>query len=216
MIAVVRPALGRLLLASVLGSAGVLMLLRADVPPAARAEAPPAKPAIDFTRQVRPILAENCFACHGPDDKARKAKLRLDTKEGALGHAGAIVPGKPDESELIARVTSKEADQVMPPPKSGKKLTAEQIALLRKWIDAGAPWSEHWAFVPPKRAPLPKVKDVAWSQEPLDRFILARLEAVGLKPSPEADRVALLRRVTFDLTGLPPTPAEVDAFLADR
>src|SRR6478672_2311186 len=96
---------------------------------------------VDFTRQIRPILAENCFACHGPDDKARKAKLRFDTKQGALGHSGAIVPGKAADSELIARVTSKEADQLMPPPKSGKKLTSDQIELLRKWIDAGAPWS---------------------------------------------------------------------------
>jgi hypothetical protein len=194
---------------------GALVLLGAGRPSAVRA-APPAKAAIDFTRQIRPILAENCFACHGPDDKARKAKLRLDTKAGALGHDGLIVPGKADESELIARVTSKEPTEHMPPPKSGKKLTAEQVELLRKWIDAGAPWSEHWAFVAPKLPALPNVKDAAWAKEPIDRFILARLEAEGLKPSPQADRVTLLRRVTFDLTGLPPTPAAVDAFLADR
>src|SRR5437764_3394145 len=114
-----RP--GRFLAAAVLGGLGVLTLLRAPTPPSARAEAP-AKLAIDFTRQIRPILAENCFACHGPDDKSRKAKLRLDTREGALGHDGLVVPGKADDSELIARVTSKEADEVMPPPKTGKKL----------------------------------------------------------------------------------------------
>jgi hypothetical protein len=214
MLASCLPRFGRLLVAFVLGTLGVLALLRTGTPQAARAEAP-AKPAIDFTRQVRPILAENCFACHGPDDKARKAKLRLDTREGALGHDGLIVPGKSGESELIARVTAKEADEVMPPPKTGKKLTADQIALLKKWIDAGAPWSEHWSFVPPRRPRLPKVRDAAWAKEPLDRFILARLEAEGLRPSPQADRITLLRRVTFDLTGLPPTPAEVEAFLND-
>jgi mono/diheme cytochrome c family protein len=206
-----RPPLGRILAACLLGSLGLLTYLRAEPPtPAA------AKPAIDFSRQIRPILAENCFACHGPDDRARKAKLRLDTKQGALGHAGLVVPGKADESELIARITSQEASERMPPAKSGKKLTAAQIDLLRKWVEAGAPWSEHWAFVPPQRAPLPNIKDAAWAREPLDRFILARLESEGLKPSPEADRVTLLRRVTFDLTGLPPTPAEVDAAVADK
>jgi mono/diheme cytochrome c family protein len=215
MIAFSPARFGRFLAACVLGSFGALPLLRAEAPAPPRAAAP-AKPTIDFTRQIRPILAENCFACHGPDDKARKAKLRLDTKEGALGHSGLITSGKADESDLIARVTSKDPDEHMPPPKSGKKLTAEQIELLRKWIDAGAPWSEHWAFVAPKRPALPKVKDAGWAREPLDRFILARLEAEGLKPSPEADRVTLLRRLTFDLTGLPPTAAEVDALLNDK
>jgi hypothetical protein len=215
MIAPLLTRSGRLLAACVGVALGVLALLSAERPPALGAE-PAAKPAIDFTRQIRPILAENCFACHGPDDKARKAKLRLDTKEGALGRAGLIVPGKADESELIVRVTSQEPTEHMPPPKSGKKLTAAQIDLLKKWIGAGAPWSEHWAFVAPKRPALPNIKDAAWAKEPLDRFILARLEAERLRPSPEADRVTLLRRVTFDLTGLPPTPAEVDAFLADR
>jgi mono/diheme cytochrome c family protein len=214
----IRPLLsrtGRFLAASAPVALGLLLLIRWSAPPAARAEAP-AKPAIDFTRQIRPILAENCFACHGPDEKKRRARLRLDTREGALGHSGLIAPGKADESDLIARVTSKDKDEQMPPPKSGKKLTPAQIELLRKWVDEGAPWSEHWAFVPPKRPALPKVKDAVWAREPIDRFILARLEAEGLKPSPEADRVTLIRRVTFDLTGLPPTPAEVDAFVADR
>jgi hypothetical protein len=206
---------GRFLTACVPVTLGVVVLFGIDQRSAVRA-GPPAKAALDFSRQIRPILAENCFACHGPDDKARKAKLRLDTKDGALGHAGLIAPGKADESELIARITSKEPSEQMPPPKSGKKLTPAQVELLRKWIDAGAPWSEHWAFVAPKWPGLPNVKDAAWAREPIDRFILARLEAERLKPSPEADRVTLLRRVTFDLTGLPPTPAEVDAFLADR
>jgi mono/diheme cytochrome c family protein len=205
------PRFGRLIAACLFGYLGVLTCLRADPPPPAAA-----KSAIDFSRQIRPILAENCFACHGPDDKARKAKLRLDTKNGALKHAGLIVPGKPDESELISRITSQESSEHMPPAKSGKKLTTAQIEMLRKWIDAGAPWSEHWAFVAPKRPALPAVRDQAWAREPLDRFILARLEAEGLKPSPEADRVTLLRRATFDLTGLPPTPAEIDAALSDK
>jgi mono/diheme cytochrome c family protein len=219
MIAFVPPRAGRVLAASVSVALASLLLIRGSAPTVARAEAPP-KPAIDFTRQIRPILAENCFACHGPDDKARKAKMRLDTKEGAFGHAGLIVPGKSDESELIDRVTSKVPSELMPPAKSGKKLTPAQIDLLRKWIDAGAPWSEHWAFVPPKRPAVPKFSRETsasdWPRNEIDRFILARLEAEGLKPSPEADRVALIRRVTFDLTGLPPAPADVDAFLADR
>ncbi len=210
------PRIGRFLAASAPVALAGLLLLRAAAPTLVRAETPAPKPAIDFTRQIRPILAENCFACHGPDEKKRRARLRLDTKEGALGHSGLVVPGKADESDLFARVTSKDAAEQMPPPKSGKKLTPAQIDLLRKWIDAGAPWSEHWAFVPPKRPALPKVKDAAWAREPIDRFILAGLEAEGLKPSPEADRVTLARRLTFDLTGLPPTPAEVDAFVADK
>jgi mono/diheme cytochrome c family protein len=206
------PRPGRFLAASAcVALASLLFLLGAG-----RAEAPP-KPAIDFTRQIRPILAENCFACHGPDEKKRRARLRLDTKEGALGHSGLIVPGKADESDLITRVTSKDAAEQMPPPKSGKKLTPAQIDLLRQWVDAGAPWSEHWAFVPPKRPVVPQIRNLKFEiRNPNDAFILARLEAEGLRPSPEADRVTLIRRVTFDLTGLPPTRAEVDAFVNDK
>jgi hypothetical protein len=182
--------------------------------PVANAE-PPAKPAIDFNRQIRPILAENCYACHGPDDKARKAKLRLDTSTGALSHKGLIVPGKSGASELIARVTATEATEIMPPPKSGKKLTRAQIDLLTRWVDAGAAWSDHWAFVAPMRPPLPKIKDTAWARTPIDLFILARLEKEGLSPNPAATKEALIRRVTLDLTGLPPTLKEIDDFLAD-
>lgn len=168
---------------------------------------------IDFSRQIRPILSDNCFTCHGPDDKQRKADLRLDVKELALA---VIKPGKPDESEFIRRITTGEATERMPPAKSGKKLTPEQIALLRQWIAQGAKWSEHWAFVKPTRPLVPKVQNRDWSQNSIDAFILSRLEREHLKPSPEADRVSLIRRVTLDLTGLPPTPAEVDAFLADN
>jgi mono/diheme cytochrome c family protein len=178
-----------------------------------------AKPTIDFKRQIRPILSENCFACHGPDEKQRKAKLRLDTKEGAfakLRDGGfAIVPGKASESELVARTSSHEPGEMMPPPKSGKKLRPEQIALLKQWVEQGAPWSSHWAFAPPTKPEKPNVRNPEWCRTPVDAFVLAKLEAAGLQPSPETDKSTLIRRVTLDLTGLPPTPAEVDAFLAD-
>jgi hypothetical protein len=183
------------------------------------AAAPAAQPPVDFNRQVLPILADNCFACHGPDETQRKAKLRLDTKEGAFGKlrsgGHAIVPGKSDESVLIERVSEDDPARLMPPPKSGKHLKPEQVALLKQWIDQGAPWTAHWAFTAPRRPALPQVVDAAWPRNPIDSFILARLEREGLRPSPPADRTALIRRVTLDLTGLPPTPAEVDAFLAD-
>jgi hypothetical protein len=175
---------------------------------------------VDFTRDIRPILSDACFQCHGPDEKQRKAKLRLDTKEGAhaplRGESPLLVPGKPNESELLRRVTDADDKTRMPPPKSGKKLTDRQIGLLRHWIEQGASWSEHWAFVPPKRPPLPAVKTPGWVRTPIDAFILARLEREGLRPSPEADRVTLFRRLSLDLIGLPPTIEEVDAFLADQ
>jgi mono/diheme cytochrome c family protein len=180
---------------------------------------------ISYDRDIRPILADNCFACHGPDASQRKAKLRLDTRAGALaelrGGSRAVVPGKPDDSVLLERITSEAASQRMPPKKTGKTLTTAQIDLLRRWIIEGAPYAVHWAFVPPMRHALPKVRPQAepgnegWVRNAIDAFILARLERAGLQPSPEADRTTLLRRVTLDLTGLPPTPAEVDAFLAD-
>src|SRR4051794_28996820 len=173
--------------------------------------------AVDFSRQVRPLLAENCFVCHGPDDKARKARLRLDTRQGALGQSRGgtpiIVPGKSTESELITRITARDASEVMPPPASGKKLTTQQIDLLRRWIDGGAPWATHWAFVPPQRPAPPPVAGRAWVRNPIDRLVLSRLETRAWKPSPEAAKETLLRRVSLDLTGLPPTPEELDAFL---
>src|SRR5262245_23649853 len=166
-----------------------------------------AAPALDFNRQIRPILSENCFACHGPDEKTRKANLRLDVKESAFGplRSGlhAIVPGKSAESELVARITADDANTRMPPPKSGKKLKPEQIALLKQWIDQGAPFTTHWAYLPPQRPAVPPVKNKAWPRNPIDKFILAWLEREGLAPSPEADKVTLIRRVTLDLTGLP-------------
>ncbi len=178
----------------------------------------PAK--IDFNHDIRPILSDNCFHCHGPDDKERKGKLRLDVRDEALKPAKsgehAIVPGDAEKSHLLARILTKDEDEVMPPTKSGKKLTAQQVELLKRWIQDGAKYQGHWAFAKPERPELPPVKNTKWSRNEIDRFILARLEKEGLKPTAEADKVTLIRRVTLDLTGLPPTPAEVDAFLADK
>ena len=174
---------------------------------------------VDFNRDIRPILSDNCLKCHGPDEKARKADLRLDVREAALKPAKsgalAIVAGNAAKSELIKRITAKDEDDVMPPTKTGKKLTSAQQELLTRWIEEGAKYSVHWAFVPPKRPALPVVKEVKWSRNGIDPFVLARLEAENLKPSPETDWATWLRRVTFDLTGLPPTLAELDAFIAD-
>lgn len=174
---------------------------------------------IDFGRQIRPILSDNCFTCHGPDEKSRKAGLRLDVKEEILKPAKsgkpAIIPGKPEESELVKRIETHDEDDVMPPKKSGKTLTSVQRDLLKKWIAEGAPWISHWAYEPPKRPTVPSPTNARWSKTDIDRFILARLEKEGLSPSKSADKTTLIRRVTLDLTGLPPTPAEVDAFLSD-
>src|SRR5262249_830600 len=168
---------------------------------------------VDFDRQVRPILSENCYACHGPDEKARKAKLRLDTKAGAFaslrGGGFVIVPGSTASSELLNRVSSANADERMPPAKTGKKLTRQQIALLRQWINEGAKGLDHWAFAPPRRLALPQLADAGWARNGIDHFIRAKLQAAGLQPSPQADRATLIRRLTLDLIGLPPTPAEV-------
>jgi cytochrome c553 len=175
---------------------------------------------INFARDVRPILADNCFSCHGPDDKSRKAGLRLDTKDGAfakLKDGGlTIVPGKSDMSELTARVESDDPELHMPPKKSGRQLTGDQVALLRKWIDQGASWSTHWSFETPKKPDLPSLKNASWPKNEIDRFVLDRLETEGLSPSPTAASTTLIRRVTLDLTGLPPTVKEIDAFLGDR
>jgi len=146
---------------------------------------------INFARDVRSILSDNCFACHGPDDKQRKAGLRLDTKEGMLAKlksgSTTVIPGKADESDLIFRIETDDAEAKMPPKKSGKQLTARQIETLRLWVDQGASWTTHWAFEPPRKTDLPAVKDAGWPRNPIDRFILARLEAEGLHPSPEAE-----------------------------
>lgn len=171
-----------------------------------------------FNRDVLPILADKCFHCHGPDSARRKGNLRLDREDDVLrkrdGHA-AIVPSKPGDSELIRRINSKDADEKMPPKGSGRELTPTQIDTLNRWIAEGAQWEKHWAFVAPTRPELPAVNDTNWSRTPIDRFILARLEREKLKPSSEADRATLIRRLSFDLNGLPPTPQEIDAFVRD-
>ncbi len=174
---------------------------------------------VNFSREILPILSDNCYQCHGPDEQARKAKLRFDTKEGASrvkDGTAVIVPGKSAESELVRRISSTDPEEIMPPPKSNRKLTAEQIELLKRWVDEGAKWSRHWALEPRERPALPATQQKNWARNGIDQFILARLEEEGLKPSKEARRETLLRRVTLDLTGLPPTLAEIDAFLADK
>jgi hypothetical protein len=171
--------------------------------------------AVDFNREVRPILAQHCFACHGMDEHSRKGKLRLDLPESAHGQGKsgetAIVAGQPDKSEVIHRIFSDDPDDVMPPPETKKPISAKDKAVLRAWIAEGGVYQPHWAFSAPKQAPLPKS-----GLHPIDAFVQARLEQAGLKPSPEADRYALVRRVTLDLTGVPPTPEEADAFFQDK
>ena len=174
-----------------------------------RAEQPP-----EYNRDIRPILAENCFACHGADSAARKADLRLDQRDAAIEFA-AITPGKPDESELIARVIADDPEVVMPPPETKKTLTAEQKETLKRWVAAGAEYQTHWSFIAPRRPEPPAVNDEVWVKNPIDRFVLARLGAAGLSPAPEADARTLFRRVHLDIVGLPPAPTDVAAFVSD-
>jgi mono/diheme cytochrome c family protein len=174
---------------------------------------------VEFNRDIRPILSDTCFQCHGPDERTRKAGLRLDVKEQVLqkleSGAAAIVPGKLAESELYQRITTTNEAERMPPTDSGKQLSPQQIQLLKNWIEQGAPFEAHWSFVPPRRRAPPEVREKGWRRNPIDDFVLARLEREGLSPSPAAEKERLLRRVTLDLTGLPPTLVEIDAFLAD-
>ena len=175
---------------------------------------------VDFNREIRPILSDNCFTCHGPDASKRMANLRLDMPDGGAystrGKYKIITPGDAAKSRLFERISEASQARRMPPATSGKSLTPQQVELIKQWIDQGAKWEQHWAFVPPKAAAAPEVKDRAWAHNRIDEFVLARLEKEGLKPSPEADRATLLRRVTYDLTGLPPTLDELNSFLADR
>ncbi len=181
--------------------------------------APSAAAQVDFRTQILPLLSENCFACHGPDSGTREAGLRLDLREAALlpGDSGesAIVPGNPDASPLIARITTTDPDAVMPPRETKKTLPPEAIATLRQWIAEGAEYQNHWAFEPVTRPDPPETRRSDWPKNPIDRFTLARLEKEKLQPSPEAPKTSLLRRLGLDLTGLPPTPDEIGAFLAD-
>ena len=177
---------------------------------------------LDFNQDVQPILASNCFSCHGPDPEMRKANLRLDLEESAFkkrpGKPDAIVPGHPEKSELIRRIESKDPHYLMPQTSLGeaKPMKPHDIAILREWIAEGAHYRPHWAFEKPVRAPVPQVKVAGWAQNPIDAFVLRRINLEGLHPSPEADKRTLIRRVTLDLTGLLPTPQEVDAFVADN
>lgn len=174
---------------------------------------------IDFNRDIRPILSDNCFHCHGPDPETREAGLRLDVQAAILEDRGgyaAVVPGKPDASEVIVRITTDDEFTRMPPPDSEKHLTPDQAELIRRWIAEGATWADHWAYVPPRRVEPPKVKNTEWPRSPIDKFILARLEEADLSPAEDADRLTLIRRLTFDLTGLPPTSEEVQAFVNDQ
>jgi uncharacterized protein DUF1549/cytochrome c len=171
---------------------------------------------LHFNRDVRPILSEHCFACHGRDANARKAGLRLDLREKAVATAesGAIpiVPGKPDASEVARRIFNSDESQLMPPPSTGKPLTPAQRDILRRWIAEGARYEPHWAFQPPVRSRPPAVKHAEWARNAVDNFILARLDAEGLEPSPPAELATLFRRVSLDLTGLPPSPGDVIVF----
>ena len=170
---------------------------------------------IDFNRDISPILSDACFACHGPDTAQRKAGLRFDTKDGAFARTGVIVPGDSSNSRLIKRVAAPNPETRMPPADSGKTLSTRQVELLRRWIDEGAKWNTHWAYLPPKRHEPPSVAMASWPRNPIDNFVLARLEREGVRPSSPADKVTLLRRVSLDLTGLPPTTAETESFLKD-
>ncbi|MCC6821197.1 MAG: DUF1549 domain-containing protein, partial [Verrucomicrobia subdivision 3 bacterium] len=175
---------------------------------------------VDFNRDIRPILSEHCYACHGPDENKRKAGLRLDVQVDAFKELKsgnhALVVGDLSRSTLVGRIVSADLEEVMPPTKHNKPLTAEEIALLQRWVQEGAHWKPHWSFIPPERPALPPVKDRKWPRNAIDYFTLARLEKEKLPPNPEADKATLIRRATLDLIGLPPTIEEVDAFLANK
>jgi hypothetical protein len=176
------------------------------------------EPKLDFNRDVRPILSENCFQCHGFDENARQADLRLDIPESALADRDgvpAIVPGHPDRSEAWRRITSEDEVELMPPPDSHRVLTPAQKKILKRWIEQGAAYAKHWSFIPPVKAPPPGVSDKDWPRNEIDQFVMARLDLEKLAPSPEADRYTLIRRLTLDLTGLPPSTEEVEAFVSD-
>ncbi|MFK5923876.1 MAG: PSD1 and planctomycete cytochrome C domain-containing protein [Verrucomicrobiota bacterium] len=185
-------------------------------------------PKLDFTKDIRPILSTACFHCHGPDQENREADLRLDTEKGAFasldGGHHAFVAGKPEHSEAYARITSQDKDELMPPADSGKKITAEQIKMIQRWIKQGAQWGQHWAFIAPTRPKVPQLAandkapsgPAAQIKNPIDNFVFEQLNHQGLNPSAPANRTTQLRRLSLDLIGLPPTPAEIDKFLADK
>jgi Protein of unknown function (DUF1553)/Protein of unknown function (DUF1549)/Planctomycete cytochrome C len=202
-------------------SAALSLLFVAFSAPIAQAD-PGDQAPVDFTRDIRPILTGKCFTCHGPDEKARKAGLRLDLRDAALKPARsgqtAIVPGQPDKSELLTRITSDIESVRMPPMKAGKPLSPAEIQLFKRWIEQGANYAQHWAFVKPRRPAVPEIPDKTWTWavNPIDHFILERLQKEGLRPTVELERHALARRVALDLTGLPPTLEEAERFVQDR
>ena len=167
---------------------------------------------VEYNRDIRSILSDNCFDCHGPDAANRKADLRLDTEDFI---SEIVAPGQPDLSDLFLRITDSDDSERMPPLDSGRALSSAEVATLKRWIEQGAPWKKHWSFIPPKRPPLPTLKNGVWSSGAIDQFVLAKLRSAGLQPSPQADKETLLRRVSFDLTGLSPSLVEIDAFIAD-
>ncbi|MDP7206652.1 MAG: c-type cytochrome domain-containing protein, partial [Pirellulaceae bacterium] len=192
----------------------IVMLAWAGVSPLAAKD-----DAVEFNRDIRPLLSDRCFKCHGPDENQRQAGLRLDQEEGAGSETESggipIVPGDLSRSMIIERITTDDPDLRMPPPETGKTLSPAEIASIKAWVKSGAQWSEHWAFIPPRKPALPKQVRRWQSQNTVDLFIQKRLKAEKLQPEPGADRETLIRRVTLDLTGLPPTIKEVDDYLAD-
>ena len=173
---------------------------------------------VKFARDIRPILSENCFLCHGPDEGQRYANLRLDTRDGLFAQRGnkkVVIPNNPKDSLLMQRIASKQPALRMPPIGSGKELSPDEIELLQTWIEEGSQWQQHWSFAPIRQPKVPKVNIKDWIRNPIDTFILKQLKQAGLEPSPTADKVTLIRRASLDLTGLPPTPSEVTAFLSD-
>ena len=202
------------------GIEGLLKLWLAFLLPAIAAlfgltgETRAAPPVLDFNRDIRPVLSENCFYCHGQDSNKRQAELRLDVRDAAI-EAGAIVPNAPNSSEIIERIYSNDSHKLMPPLKSNRRLSSGQKKLLERWIAEGAVYAPHWAYVTPRRPAEPTVRETDWVKNPIDRFVLARLEAEQTAPSPQADRATLIKRLSIDLVGLPPRPDEVDEFVAD-
>lgn len=211
----------RHVLLSLVGFCSVAALL-AQLRPVPAAKPASTPPSLSFNEHIQPILADNCYSCHGLDAGSRKAELRLDRFEHATAKRKdgppAVIPGKPDESPLIQRIETKDEKKIMPPPEAHKTLSPAQIATLRRWVTEGAHYEEHWAFITPSRPAVPAVSAAAraWVRTPVDAFIAARLEREGLTPAAESDRRSLIRRVTLDLTGIIPTAAEVEAFVADR
>ncbi|MCA9114608.1 MAG: DUF1549 domain-containing protein, partial [Planctomycetaceae bacterium] len=190
----------------------------ATSPPADATDRAAVTDRLQFNRDIRPILSDRCYACHGPDSGSREADLRLDLRQAAIADrdgSPAIVPGQPAGSLLVQRIIAEDQHERMPPPGSGKPLTATQIQTLRRWIAEGAEYEDHWSFIAPRRPVPPSVEDMGRVNNPIDQFVLARLKPEGWQPSPRADRTTLIRRVSLDLTGQPPSLDEVDAFLAD-